>query len=125
MPGFSGTVSGGPATVRAFDQLAQDVANLGPQHERIARARLSGVAARTPVRSGQLAGSWDATATDTGGAIVSPLDYAGVIEYGSSDRGITAAAMVARTLEADTAAILAEYEQAIRDRAKARGFRVV
>jgi hypothetical protein len=118
------TVTGGAETARAFDQLADDVANMGPVHERIARARLPGVARRTPRRTGALAGSWYPSGDKSGGGILSPLDYAGVIEYGAPGRSIAPVGMIAATLEAEADQIAAEYEEAIRERAKARGFRV-
>lgn len=117
-------VTGGAETARAMNQLGDDVTNMGPVHERIARARLPGVARRTPRRTGALASSWDARGDPSGGGILSPLDYAGVLESGAPGRGIAPVAMVAATLEAETAQIAAEYETAIRERAKARGFRV-
>lgn len=119
------TVTGGAETGRAFDQLASDVVEMPDTHERIARARLSGVRSLTPVRSGALIGSWDASGKPGIGSILSPLAYAPSVEYGVQARGIPPVGMVRRTLEAESAAIVAEYEAAIRDRGRRRGFRVV
>lgn len=117
-------VTGGPETAHAFDQLRGDIADLSGAHDKVARARLPGVARRTPVRTGELRGSWETSSAPDSGSILSPLPYAGPVEYGVPARGIVGAAMIARTLEEESAAIAAEYEAAIRDRAKARGFRV-
>jgi hypothetical protein len=115
-------VSGGPETAAAFDKLASDIADMSATHERVARARLGGVAKRTPVLTGALASSWDAEGHPDSGSILTPLPYGAVIEWGSVRRNITPAAMVARTLEADQAAMVAEYEAAIADMARKRGF---
>lgn len=124
MAGGGVTVRGGPETAHAFDGLRDDVANLEATHHKVAQARLAGVARRTPVRTGELAGSWAAEGSTTGGSIVSPLAYAPVIEYGSAERGITAARMVRDTLEAETGELLEEYRAGILEAAKRRGFRV-
>lgn len=116
-------ITGGPETARAFDQLAEDVSNLGPTHHKIATARLGGVRSRSPVRTGALAGSWSASSDSSGGSITSDVSYAPVLEYGSI-RGVSAVAMVARTLEAEQTELLEEYQAAILERARARGFRV-
>ena len=118
------TVHGTAETARAFDQLRDDVADLSTTHEKVARARLVGVRSRTPVRSGALAGSWDAVGATTGGSIVSPLAYAPVLEYGSVERGISAVAMVAATLEAEQVELVDELEVGILEAGKRRGFRV-
>jgi hypothetical protein len=115
-------VTGGAETAAAFDKLAADVADMTATHERIARARLGGVARRTPVLSGALANSWDARGSASAGTILSPLPYAGPIEGGWIRRNIAPAAMIARTLEAETDAIVAEYETSIADMARKRGF---
>jgi hypothetical protein len=119
-----GPIEGVPETQAAFDKLREDVRAMPDTHEKIARARLGSVARLTPVRTGALAGSWDTEPIAGGSAIISPLAYAAVIEYGSADRGISAVRMIARTLEADQRAMGDEYGAAILARAKARGFRV-
>lgn len=47
-----------------------------------------------------------------------------MIEYGSAARGISAVAMVQRTLEAESQAIADEYAAAILEAGKRRGFPV-
>jgi hypothetical protein len=117
-------VTGGPETAAAFDKLRDDVRDLSATHEKVARARLGSVARLTPVRSGALRDSWDAAGSATAGSIMSPLAYAAAQEYGSDRRGISAVRMIARTLEADQVALLEEYDAAILERARARGFRL-
>lgn len=119
-----GQVEGAAETAAAFDKLRDDVRSMPDVHDKIARARIPGVASRTPVRTGALAGSWDTEPSSGGSAIVSPLAYAAVIEYGSSSRGISAVAMVQRTLEAESQAIADEYGTAILEAGKRRGFPV-
>ena len=118
------SVKGGPETAAAFDKLGDDVADLSATHEKVARARLGGVARLTPVRSGDLRGSWDAASSATAGSITSPLAYAATIEGGSELRGVSAVRMIARTLEAEQAQLAEEYRTAILERALARGFRI-
>jgi hypothetical protein len=118
------TITGGPETAAAFDKLGDDVHDLSATHEKVARARLGQVAALTPVRTGALRSSWGAAGTPSAGSITSPLAYAAVIEYGSEARGISAVAMISRTLEAEQLALLEEYRTAILERATARGFRL-
>lgn len=117
------TIKGGPETARAFGGLADDVSNLQSTHEKVVRARLDGIARRTPVATGALAASWQSSATNEGGSITSDLPYAAAIEYGSV-RGVTGAHMVEDTLKAEESEVLEEYRRAILDRAKARGFRI-
>jgi len=118
------SVTGGPETAAAFDKLGEDVADLSSTHERVARARLGGVARLTPVRTGALVGSWDAAGSPSAGSISSPLAYAATIEGGSDLRGISATRMIARTLEAEQQQLAEEYRLAILERARARGFRL-
>ena len=117
-------VKGAAETAAAFDLLRGDVDDMPATHDKVARARLGQVASRTPVRTGALAGSWDTEPIDHGSAIISPLAYAAVIEYGSAARGISAVAMVQRTLEAESQAIADEYAAAILEAGKRRGFPV-
>lgn len=116
------SVTGGPETARAFDQLQSDVSNLQETHRKVAQARLDGVVRRTPVLTGSLVSSFTVAATNTAGSIISPLQHAMPIEYGT--RFVSGVHMVRDTLDADEAALLKEYEASILDRAKARGFRV-
>lgn len=118
------TIKGGPETARAFDQLSDDVRDLAPEYARVIAARLPGVRSRTPVATGELAASWDTSAESTGGSILSPLAHAGVHEWGSAARGITASAMVRQTLEAEAQQLADELEAGILERAEKRGFRI-
>jgi hypothetical protein len=118
------TVTGGPETAAAFDKLRDDVADLSSTYEKVARARLGSVAKLTPVRTGELRDSWDATGSPSSGSITSDRDYAATIEYGSELRGISAVRMVSRTLEAEQVQLAEELDAAILERAKARGFRI-
>lgn len=116
------TVTGGAETARAFDQLADDIAKMSDVHERIARGRIPGIAGRTPVRTGELRGSWEAEGSPQGGSILSPLAYAVPINFGT--RVLAPVAMIEKTFEAEAKSIEKEYEEAIKEAAKRRGFRV-
>jgi hypothetical protein len=117
-----GPVEGVDETAAAFDKLRDDVRDMPATHDKIARARLGSVARLTPVRTGELRGSWDTEPTSSGSSIVSPLAYAPVIEYGSAARGISAVGMVQRTLEADATKIADEYAASILEAGRRRGF---
>jgi hypothetical protein len=118
-----GPVKGGPETAAAFDQLAGDVRDMPAVHGKVAEGRLAGVASRTPVLTGQLRGSWEAAGTARAGSIMSPLAYAATIE-GGSVRGVVAVGMVARTLEAEAGKVADEYDAAILELARRRGFAI-
>ena len=118
------TVHGREETAAAFDEFARDVADMTTIHETVIRARLPGVSRRTPVRTGTLQASWDVTADATAGTIGSDVSYAPPVEYGVPGRGIEPARMVAATLEDEQDLIVREYEDALRERARAAGFRV-
>jgi hypothetical protein len=117
-----GQVEGAAETAAAFDKLRDDVRAMPATHEKIARARIPGVASLTPVRTGELRGSWDTAPTPSGSSIVSPLARAAVFEYGSAARGISAVRMVQRTLEAEGQKMSDEYAAAILEAGKRRGF---
>jgi hypothetical protein len=118
-------VSGGPETIAAFEGLRQDIASMPDAHDAVARARIPGVRSRTPVRSGDLASSWDAAGDSHGGAITSRLVYAGPIEYGWLEHNIAAQRMVRDTLEAEQKDVADGYGVEIEKRAKQRGFDLV
>jgi hypothetical protein len=117
-----GPVEGVEETAAAFDGLASDVRDMPATHDKVARARLGAVARLTPVRTGALQGAWDTESNAKGSAIISPLAYAAVIEYGSAIRGISAVHMVQRALEADAQKVSDEYGTAILEAGKRRGF---
>jgi hypothetical protein len=115
-------VTGADAVAEAFAALARDVSDLTDTHRKAAQVLIPGVIRRSPRRSGALAASWRAEASKIAGAVVSGVEYAGPVEYGS--RGIPGARMVADTIEAEADAILGTYHKGIADRGKARGFEV-
>jgi hypothetical protein len=112
----------GESEVRAaFDALGRDVADLTETHRRAAELLVPGVSRRSPRRTGALAASWRAQATKVAGAVVSGVEYAGPVEYGA--HGLPGAGMVAETIAEQSDALVAEYDQALTDRGKRRGFR--
>ena len=93
-------------------------------NRRIVSGLLPGVSARTPRRSGDLASSWSAGAIKSRGRILSGLPYAGPIEWGDAKRGVIGAHMVSDTIEAETPAIVAGYEEELARAGRAAGFEV-
>jgi len=115
-------VSGAAETQAAFDALARDVEDLAETHRRAVELLIPGIGRRSPRRTGALAASWRAEATKIAGGVVSGVAYAGPIEYGVPSRGIPGARMVADTIAEQTDAVVAEYDTALTDRGRRRGF---
>src|SRR5262245_29465358 len=104
-------VSGVAEVTRALKQLEASAADLKQAHNAVATELVPGIALRSPRRTGTLAGSWSPAATKTRARLRSSTAYAGVIEYGWAARGIEPARMVADTIEAEQAQIVATYER--------------
>jgi hypothetical protein len=102
----------------ALKQLEASSADLSGVHKRVVSALLPGIAARSPRRTGALAGSYQAKSTKTRGRIASSVPYSGVIEYGWAQHSIAPARMVRDTIEAEQREIVAMYEQEIETLAK-------
>jgi hypothetical protein len=119
------TVHGVRETEQAFNKLQQDIDDMTAVHEAVMRNRLPGVRELTPVLSGALRDSWEALGSPDSGSILSPLPYAPPVEYGVPSRGVAPVGMVNRTLVAQAKQMDKEYEQAINELAKKRGFKVV
>jgi hypothetical protein len=117
-------VTGSEAVVGGFEEVQRAIADMTETHRRVLGPLIPLVAARTPTRTGALASSWSLSPSATAGSIESGLEYAGPIEFGSESRGIDGSHMVLETLSSNERQILEGYEDAIRDRAKAAGFRV-
>ena len=117
-------VTGVREVQRALKTLEVDAADLKAAHLAVSSALLPGIAQRTPRRSGALAGSWAAGATKTRARMTSTLPYAGVIEYGWSERGIEPARMVRDTVGASSAEILSIYERELERLGRSAGFDV-
>jgi hypothetical protein len=105
-------------------KLEVSAADLKNAHAAVAASLVPGIAMRTPRRTGALAGSWAPGSTKTRARLTSPKPYAGVIEYGWSERGIEPARMIRDTVEANTAEILAAYERELEKLARDAGFGV-
>jgi hypothetical protein len=80
---------GGAQFARTMAQFGKDIQQLTDAHQQAGAevARLAGGRARR--RTGALAASFGPRVTDAGVAIVSPLRYAGVQEFGWARHGIT------------------------------------
>jgi hypothetical protein len=114
------TIGGQREVSAAFDALAKDVADLSEAHKRVAALIVPGAGRRSPRRTGALAASWRAEASKIAAGVVSGVPYAGPVEYGA--RGIPGARMVADTVAEQADAIVEEYDKAITERGKRRGF---
>lgn len=108
----------------ALAAAAQSVEDMTEAHAAAGELLVSGTAQRTPVKSGRLAASWTATATATGVEIRSDEEYAGVIEYGSAERGIEGVHMAADALEASERDLAAVYEEGLARAFRHAGFEV-
>jgi hypothetical protein len=86
-------VEGGAQLQRAFRQAADRLADLQPTHDAAADVGVQAARERAPRVSGALAGTIAREVVTEGAAVIagSPLvPYAGVINYGWSDRNIEA-----------------------------------
>jgi hypothetical protein len=108
----------------AMRKLEAQAADLKSAHAAVAASLVPGVSLRSPRRSGALAASWAPGATKGRARITSSRPYAGVIEYGWSERGIEPARMVRDTVDASHAEILAGYERELARLAAMDGFGV-
>lgn len=117
-------VSGVEEVQRALRTLEASTADLKAVHTTVVASILPGVASRTPVRSGALAGSWTAGATKTRGRVLSSRRYAGPIEYGWPEHGIEPARMVRETIAAEQGEIVGKYETAFEDLGRRSGLEV-
>lgn len=122
MSGFP--VEGRSEVVAGFERLRSSLGDMTETHRRVLGPLIADVAARTPILSGELAGSWRLEAAKDAGSIESGLVYAGPIEFGSSSRGIEAHGMVRDTLSSNESAINEGYARAIADEARSIGFEV-
>ena len=115
-------VTGVGEVQRALRQLEASSEDLRAVHTTVVAGILPGIAARTPVLSGALAGGWTAGATKTRGRILSSKRYAGPIEYGWAEHGIEPARMVRETIEAEQGEIVHKYEDALAQLGERAGF---
>lgn len=115
-------VSGVKEVQAALKRLEASAEDLKAVHTTVVAGILPGVASRTPIRSGALAGSWTAGATKTRGRVLSAKPYAGPIEWGWEAHGIEPAHMVRATIEAEQGEIVAKYEDAIAKLGSRAGF---
>ena len=116
-------VHGADEVAAGFDRLAKDTANLEEPSRRIAAGLIPEIRARSPVRTGALAVSWEVGTVRGGASVGSPLAYALPIEVGTR-RGVEAHHMVRDTLRDHTAEVVDGYRDAIADDARRIGFRV-
>lgn len=117
-------VSGVKEVTAAMRQLDAAAVDLKAAHNAVAAELVPGIAMRSPRRTGRLAGSWSPNATKGKARLRSSAPYAGVIEYGWSARGIEPARMVADTIEASQAEIIATYERELERLGREAGFGV-
>jgi hypothetical protein len=109
-------VEGGAQLQRAFRQMSARLDALQPTHDAAADVGVTMARTRAPRRSGALVGTIERTAITDGSQIVagSPLvPYAGVINYGWSDRNIEAQPFLPD--EGDVAELTAPYVDRVND----------
>jgi hypothetical protein len=117
------TVTGDTEVIAAYDELHRFTDDLTETHRAIVSRLIPEVAARTPHRTGVLAVSWTTGAEKDAGSILSPVKYAGPVEFGVAGR-FEGRAMVRDTLTRRQDDIVKGYEDAIADKAKGLGFGV-
>lgn len=115
-------VEGVAEVQRALKRLEASSEDLKAVHTTVVAGILPGIASRTPVRSGALAGGWTAGATKTRGRVLNRERYAGPIEYGWPAHGIEPARMVGETIAAEQREIVRKYEDALEDLGRRAGF---
>jgi hypothetical protein len=101
---------------RALGELRDRVTAMPDTHAEVAGSLVDGIAQRTPVRSGELAASWEARGEPDRGLIESTAEYAWIIEAREH--------MVADTLAASERTIVEGYEQGVASSASRIGFGV-
>jgi hypothetical protein len=116
-------VTGQAEVVAGFDELHRAVADMTETHRAVVSSLIPEVSARTPRRTGFLAVSWTVGAEPTSGSILSPVRYAGPVEYGVSGR-FEGRAMIRDTLDHREGDVVKSYEDAIAAKAKSIGFEV-
>lgn len=102
--------------VKGLEELASQVAAMPETWDRVGEELLPGVRQRTPVRSGAMRDSWEATGAPGRAQIGSELPYAGVIEAVNRPIG--------DTIDASSDVILATLEEEIARAARSIGFEV-
>ena len=122
MSGFP--VEGREEVAAGFEELRGELRDLSAVHREVLAPLIPEVAARTPVRTGELRSSWSLVVDRDSGSIESGLQYAGPLEFGVPSRGIEAVAMVRSAIRSNESELNAGYSKAITDRAKAIGFEV-
>jgi len=116
-------ITGQREVIAGYDELHRFADDLTETHRAIVSRLIPEVAARTPRRTGFLAVSWTAGAEPTSGSILSPVPYAGPVEFGVTGR-FEGRAMIADTLARNEGSVVEGYEDAIAERAKRIGFEV-
>jgi hypothetical protein len=117
------TVTGDREVVAGFDELHRFTDDLTETHRAIVSGLIPELSARTPRRTGFLAVSWTVGAEKDAGSILSPVPYAGPVEFGVAGR-FEGRAMIADTLAHREGDVVTAYEDAIAERAKSIGFEV-
>jgi hypothetical protein len=114
-------ITGEQEVKAAMDSFARRAGDLTATHRLIASQLISGVASRTPVLTGTLRGSWRALGSPAAADITSDVSYAGPVEYGVPGRSLPVG-MVAATIAASEAEILATYDRELARIAREEGF---
>jgi hypothetical protein len=103
-------VKGLPQLHGALTGIERGLDDMTSLNQRVAGDLASAVGAAAPVLTGRLAASWRASATRDKAEASSSLDYAPVIEYGSSSHNIEGRHYAERTFAASRGRIEAQYQ---------------
>jgi hypothetical protein len=94
-------VTGKESVIRAFDNVARDIDDLSDAHRAEADMLLPDVQSATRKDTGSLASAWRPDSIATEAQFVNDLPYAGVQEYGWSERNIEPTLAVQQAFESN------------------------
>jgi hypothetical protein len=106
-------IKGKPECHRALKGLENDLRDLSPLNEDVARDLVSAISARAPVDTGALAGSFEAIGSRDKAEASSSLPYAGVQNYGYAPHNIGGQHFAEAALADATPAAEDKYEKGI------------
>jgi hypothetical protein len=115
-------VTGIPEAEKAFNQVKHNVEDLSKVHKAAAEMLLPDVQTATRHKTGALAAGWRADAIATEAQFINDVVYAGVQEFGWSDRNIEPTYAITQSFEANEKRTEALYADGIGDIARDAGF---
>lgn len=115
-------VEGIPEAERAFNKVKAKAENMPEVHKAEADMLLPDVLSKTRRKSGVLAAGWQTDGIATEAQFINEVVYAGVQEFGWSDRNIEPTNAIIQAFEANESKTEALYADAIGDIGRKAGF---